>query len=127
MVAGYADLPHVIGPRLVAPFLGAGIGIAGTRIGTTRMTFPKTATEVPGASRTALAWMVTAGLSAAAGERVKIDLAWRYTDLGEVRTGRGAGQVLWHDASRPSIPLDLAETRARLKGHGFRLSLRYGF
>ena len=68
--------------------------------------------------------MVTAGAAVALGERVTVDLAWRYTDLGAVHTGRGAGRVIWRDGSREPLPLD---SRARLAGHGLRLSLRYGF
>ena len=71
--------------------------------------------------------MVTAGAAVALGERVTVDLDWRYTDLGAVHTGRGAGRVIWRDGSREPLPLDLGETRARLAGHGLRLSLRYGF
>ena len=91
------------------------------------MTFPRTTTTVPGAGRTDVAWMVTAGLAAALRERTTLELAWRYTDLGEVRTGRGAGRVVWRDGSREPLPLDLAATRGRLKGHGLRLSLRFAF
>lgn len=127
MVAGYGDLPLALGHGSIVPFLGAGAGVAQLRIGTTRMTFPQTYTEVPGATRTALAWMVTVGLSAAVSKRTAVEFAWCYTDFGEVRTGRGAGQVVWHDGSKPPIPLDIAETRARLSDHGIRLSLRYGF
>ena len=83
--------------------------------------------RVPGAGRTNLAWMVTAGVAAARGERVTVDLAWRYTDLGAVHTGRGAGRVIWRDGSREPLALDLAPTRARLAGHGFQMSLRYSF
>ena len=71
--------------------------------------------------------MVTAGVAAALGERVTVDLAWRYTDLGAVHTGRGAGRVIWRDGSREPLPLDLAETRAKLAGHGIRLFVRYVF
>ena len=87
-----------IGP--FGPFVGSGLGVARTRIGQTRMTFPETTTIVPGASRTDLGWMVTAGVAAALGERVTLDLAWRYTDLGAVHTGRGAGRVTWRNGSR---------------------------
>ena len=69
--------------------------------------------------------MVTAGVAAPLGERVTVDLAWRYTDLGAVHTGRGAGRVMWRVGSREPLPLDLSETRAKLAGHGLRLSLRY--
>lgn len=90
------------------------------------MTLPAT-TTVPGGSRTGTGWMVTAGLAMAAGEHATLDLAWRYTDLGKVRTARGPGRVVWRDGSREPRPLDLAPTEARPRGHGVRLSLRYAF
>ena len=64
------------------------------------MTFPRTTTIVPGASRSNVAWMVTAGFAVPSTGRMTLDLAWRYTDLGEIRTGRGAGGVVWRDGSR---------------------------
>ncbi len=86
MLAAYIDLPAQGVPSLGSfePFVGVGAGIVRTRIGQTRMTFPATTTIVPGASRTGLAWMVTAGVAAALSERVTVDVAWRYTDLGTV-------------------------------------------
>ena len=129
MLAGFVD-PAALGlpkPGPFAPFLGAGIGVAHTRIGKTTMTFPATTTTVPGGSRTGLAWMATAGVAVALGERVTLDLAWRYSDPGEIRTPRGPGRVVWRDGSREPLPLDLAPTTARLKGHGVRLSFRYSF
>ena len=71
--------------------------------------------------------MVTAGVATALGEHVTLDMAWRYTDAGTVHTGRGEGQVVWRDGSRPPRLLDLAPTRAALTSHGLRLSLRYAF
>ena len=129
MLAGFVDLAALGLPRAdpFAPFLGAGIGVAHTRIGKTVMTFPATTTTVPGGNRTGLAWMATAGVAVALDGRVTLDLAWRYTDLGEVRTARGPGRVVWRDGSREPLPLDLAPTTARLKAHGVRLSLRYAF
>ena len=129
MLAGFVDLAGMGEPKPgpFAPFVGAGVGVVHTRIGKTTMTFPATTTTVPGGSRTGLAWMVTAGLVMAVGERAILDLAWRYTDLGKVLTDRGPGKVVWRDGSRESRPLDLAPTEARLRGHGVRLSLRYGF
>lgn len=129
MVAVHVDLPTLGLPRFgpFDPFVGAGIGAARIEIGETSMTFPKTTTIVPGKQRTGLAWMVTAGVSASLGERTNLDVAWRYTDLGAVETGTGAGRVVWRDGSRPPLPLDLAATRARLRSHGLRLSLRHAF
>lgn len=129
MLAGFVDLAGLGLPRVgpLAPFIGAGIGVAHTRIGKTTMTFPATTTIVPGGSRMGLAWMATVGVAIALDERMTLDLAWRHTDLGEVRTRRGPGRVVWRDGSREPLPLDLAPTRARLSGHGVRLSLRYAF
>lgn len=127
MLVGYVDLsgpgPSRLGP--FNPFVGAGAGVVRTRIGETRMTFPRTTTTVPGARRTDFAWMVTAGVATALNERTTLDLAWRYTDLGAVHTGRDEGRVVWRDGSREPLPLDLDATRAKLRSHGLRLSLRY--
>ena len=130
MLAGFVDLAAVKLPRpgAFALFLGGGIGAAHTRIGKTTMTFPATTTTVSGGSRTGLAWMATAGIAVALGESIALHLAGRrYSDLGEVRTLRGPGRVVWRDGSREPLPLDLAPTKARLKGRGIRLSLRYAF
>ncbi len=129
MLAGFLDLPGLGLPKLgpFDPFVGAGTGIVRTTIGETRMMFPRTTTIVPGASRSGFAWMVTAGVATALTERATLDLAWRYTDLGAVRTGRGEGRVVWRDGSREPRLLDLAATRAKLRSHGLRLSLRYAF
>ena len=128
LLAAQLDLPGLgfgaaaHGP--IVPFVGAGAGVVRVRIGETRMMFPRTTTTVPGASRTDFAWMATAGLAAPLDKRTTFELAWRYTDLGEVRTGRGPGQVVWRDGGREPLPLDLAATRGRLRGHGLWLSLR---
>ena len=113
---------------LFNPFIGGGIGAARVAIDETRMTFPRTTTIVPGTSRTGLTWMLTAGLRMSlGGERTTLDLAWRYTDYGVIETGEGMGRVEWRDGSREPLALDLAPTRAKLKNHGLRLSLRYAF
>ena len=129
MFAGHVDLPGLGLPRLgpFDPFVGAGAGVVRTRIGETRMMFPRTTTIVPGARRTGFAWMLTAGLATALSERATLEFAWRYTDRGTVRTGRGEGRVVWRDGSREPLLLDLAATRARLRSHGLRVSLRYAF
>ena len=128
MFAVHIDLDQLGVPMLgpFKPFVGVGLGAARTRIEEMRMTFPRTTTIVPSGRGTDTVWMLTAGLAAMLQERTTLDLAWRYADLGEVWTGRGAGQVVWRDGSREPLHLDLAATQARLKCHGLRLSLRYG-
>ena len=129
LLAVHVDLPAVGVPRVgpLEPFVGVGAGVVRTRVGETTMKFPRTTTTVPGADRTEFAWMITAGVAAVLNARATLELAWRYSDLGEVRTGRGAGRVVWRDGSREPLPLDLAATSATLRSHGLRLSLRYAF
>ncbi len=91
------------------------------------MTFPKTTTVVPGASGAEFAWMLTMGVAMPLKEGKTLDFAWRYSDLGEVHTGQGEGRVIWRDGSREPLQLNLAQTRARLRTHGIRLSVRYAF
>ena len=124
MLAGFVDLagPGMYRAGPWAPFVGAGIGIVRTQTGRTAMTFPATTTIVPGGNRTGLAWMATAGVSVTLDERVSLDLAWRYTDLGEIRTRRGPGRVIWRDgpASRcRSISLRRSPG-SRCRGSGCR-------
>lgn len=129
MLSGYLDLPEFGVPRIgpFSPFVGGGIGVSRIETGDTHMEFPKTRTIVPGGNRTNLAWMLAAGVALSTDERTTLELAWRYTDLGNAETGRGAGRVVWRDASREPLPLDLAKTRARLRTHGLILSMRYAF
>ncbi len=129
MVAGFVDFHDLEFANACSctPFVGIGVGIAKSRVGQTAITFPSTTTTAPGGSRTGLARMATVGVAKVLDERVTLDFAWRYSDLGEVRTERGPGSVVWRDGSRQPIPLDLAPIKARFKGHGIRLSLRYAF
>lgn len=129
MLAAFADFPaRQSGSRTaITPYVGAGIGVARNRIGKTTMTFPATTTSVRGGSRTDLTWMLTAGFTLPLNEWLDLDMAWRYTDLGEVRTGRGEGGVTWRDGSREPIALDLAPTWTRIRSQGLRMSLRYAF
>ena len=129
MLAGYVDLP-VTGAGEDRSFRA----VRGGRGGRRAHADWRDADDVPeddnrgsgrGSDRSRLD--ADGGVAVALGERATLDLAWRYTDLGEVRTGRSAGRVVWRDGSRGPLPLDLAETRARLGSHGLRLSLRYGF
>ena len=58
-------------------------------------------------------------------ERATLDCAWRYSALDASHTARGESRVGWRDGNREPRLLDLATTRAKLRRHGLRLSLRY--
>ena len=124
MVAAYMDL-STYGPfRLYA---GSGGGLHYVYISNFRMTFPNTETIVPDGRNFDLTVMLTAGVATSLSDDITLDLAWHYVDWGIVKTGKAAGQVVWKDGRREPLEIDLAETRAMLRGQGFRASLRYAF
>lgn len=109
----------------VVPFIGGGVGVSSMKTSDTIMKFPRTQTTVPGDEWTSVVWMLSVGISAPLNPKSMIEIAWRYTDLDEVRTGRGIGKVEWHDRSRDALLLDLAPTQMRLRGNRLGLSVRY--
>ena len=129
MVAAFIDLDRIrfsnAGPY--RPFIGAGIGAVRNTVRSKIITWPPLMTIVPGGSHVDKAWMVTTGLSVALDDRATFEFAWRYTDLGEVRTGTGEGRVVRLNGTGDPSPLNLLPTWARLRGHGIRLSMRHSF
>jgi opacity protein-like surface antigen len=121
----YIDLPRI---GSLQPFLGAGLGVARNRLGSMRYAFPSLSAEAttttPGGSSTDLAYLLTAGLSLPLGERLDLDLAYRYTDLGQVQTSSGEAGVVRASGSRR---IAIGGTKADLRNHGVMLSLRYAF
>lgn len=122
MLAAYLDLPG-FGP--FRPFLGSGGGLNIVDIEDTHMTFPNTNTIVPSGRCVDFAVMMTAGFATTLWADLALDVGWRYTDWGFVATGVDTGRVIWRDGRRDPLELELAETRAKLSGHGLLLSLRY--
>ena len=129
VLAAYWDLTEFALPRIgpLRPFIGGGGGLSRITIDETLMEFPKTTTVVPGGEHVNSAWMLAAGVAQSLGERVTLNVAWRYTDSGTVETGQAKGRVVWRDGSRDPLEFDLAKTRANLSNHGLRVSLRYVF
>lgn len=121
----YVDLPRI---GQVRPFLGAGLGVARNRMGSMTYAFPSLSatatTTTPGGSRTDLAYLLTVGFSVPLGERFDLDLAYRYTDLGQVQTASGQATVVRASGTRS---IAIGGTKADLRSHGVMLSLRYAF
>lgn len=124
MLTAYLDLPG-FGP--FTPLLGSGAGLNVVDIDEMHMAFPNTTTIVPGGRQVDLAVMMTAGFATALRSDIEVDLVWRYTDSGLVKTGSETGRVVWRDGRRDPLEIELAETRARLTSHGLQLSVRYAF
>lgn len=125
LAVAYFDLPPVAGAR---PFVSAGAGLARNRLGAVVYGFPglaPNATTVTAAGRsTGFAWSLGAGAAWPLSGRMTLDLAYRYTDLGEVRTAAGPIVITRTSGVRS---IDVAPTRARLETHGLTASVRFAF
>lgn len=121
----YVDLPRV---GKVRPFLGAGLGVARNRMGMMTYAFPNldptATTTTPAGSNIDFAFLLTAGVSVPLSNRFDLDLAYRYSDLGQVSTDSGTATVV--RGGEPKS-VDIGGTEARLQSHGVVLSLRYTF
>ena len=130
IVAAHVDLAGLGVSRLgpFSPFVGGGVGLARIDIDETRLNFRETVVILPGERRVNFAWMLAAGVAAPLGERMTLDLAWRYTNSGSVVTGRGTGRTECRiKGCERDSEYEVPETRANLRSHGLHVSVRYAF
>jgi opacity protein-like surface antigen len=127
MANGYVDLGTFCGLGCITPFLGAGVGIVNhkfspvqdaglQRVGTSTGPFVQSTSDFfEGKSRTNLAWALMAGASVDVASNVKLELGYRYLNMGRAETGNLNG-------GNP------AGTVLRVKdidSHDFRLGMRW--
>jgi opacity protein-like surface antigen len=92
MANGYVDIgglfPSAM-PGWINPFVVGSVGIALNRLGPTDDEFfvSSAAESGTGAVHASFAWGAGAGFGIPVNERTTIDVTYKYTDLGEVRTG----------------------------------------
>lgn len=86
LVNAYLDLGTWWG---VTPFVGAGIGVAHVRLDGFKdvNVVNSVVATAPGASRTNFAWALHGGLGYDVNERLSLELAYRYLNMGKGRTG----------------------------------------
>ena len=121
----YVDLPRIAGVR---PFLGAGIGGARNHLDGVTYRFPsiaaKASTTTAAGSSSGFAYLLTAGVAVPLSERLSLDLAYRFSDLGQVRSRSGSATIV---RPRGTRSLTIAGTEADLQTQGLQVSLRYAF
>ena len=121
----YVDAPPVLG---VHPFVGAGLGAARTQLGDVTYRFPGIAgdasTITQGGTSTSFAYLLTAGVSLPVSERIALELAYRWTDFGSVKTRTGSAEIV-----RPSrkTSLTIGGTELDWTSQAVLASLRYRF
>ena len=119
--------PILLLPEPYTPFVGFGIGIVRTALKEKTLNYPIHYTAAQTGKHTDSAYMAVIGVSRPIDESLSIEFAWRYTDYGRVRVGRGPGKVIFRDPKNDDIDLALAPIEARLRSNSFRTSLRYQF
>lgn len=144
-LAGYYDFPgwEVAPGRAVRPFLGAGAGLTGYRLRGYVQRFPDPDdpggylrrgpagevpfTALPGGRGRNFTWMLTAGIAVPVREGIHLDLSYRYTDAGKIRTDAGDITVVRYreDGTRREIRVPINETSAELRTHSLLATLRF--
>ena len=147
LLAGFHDFPGwaLASGRRVRPFLGAGLGVTDYRLGGYVQRFPEPydpsgylrrgpggeipSTALPRGSGRNFTWMLTAGVAIPIRSSVHIDLSYRYTDAGEIRTDIGDIAIVRYreDGTRREIPVTINETSADYRTHSLLVTLRFDF
>ena len=128
-LAGFGVV-DVDGPELatVRPYIGAGLGAARTSLGQVTYRIPAISSDAvtvtSGGSSTSFAYLLTAGVSIPVSERLDLDLAYRWTDLGTVKTNAGSAKIV-RPAGRSN--LKIAGTQIDLQSQAVLASLRFRF
>lgn len=128
-LAGFAvvlvDAPKVVGMR---PYLGAGVGAASTSVSDITFGFPakgpSAETVIKGGSSQALATLLTAGVAVPLSDRIELDLAYRWMDLGRITTPDATATI-----TRPQrrTRLAIGGTQMDLETQAVIGSLRFRF
>ena len=146
-LTGFYDLPgwEIALGRRARPFLGAGLGITDYRLSGYVQRFPEPDdpkgslrrgpggeipfTALPVGSGRNFTWMLTAGVAIPIGGSIHLDLSYRYTDAGEIRTDVGDVVVVRYrqDGTRRDIPVRINETTALYRTHSLLAALRLEF
>lgn len=122
-IAGIAGRPS----DRFQPYVGGGIGLAYNRIDEIMLLFPENAGNhklsiTPSGDRKEFAFMLAVGTGIVLTDRIMLDIAYRYFDLGRVGTDPGN----MHMDVRPA-GIAISDVDAPLRTHGAAVGLRYHF
>ena len=113
----------------ITPFIGVGLGVSSLKLGQTTMILPNNDSFLPGGSHYDLAWMFAAGFSIPIEDKLTLDVALHYINLGETQTGKGDATFKYknHISHLPDTDVEIHPTAATFSATGIQVSLRYGF
>ena len=145
LLAVFHDFPgwEIAAGRRTWPFLGAGLGLTDYRLRDYVQRFPEPVdphgylrrgpageipfTAVPGGSGRTFTWMLSAGVAIPLDGNIHLDLSYRYTDAGEIRTDVGDIAVVRYreDGTRRDIPVTINRNSAHHRTHSLLVTLRF--
>ena len=119
-----------VAPRAwrLRPFLAGGAGVARNELGAVTFSFPgigpEAVTIIRGGTTTGFAWSGAAGVTMPLDGGFEVDVAMRYTDLGNVRGDRGEATIV-----RPTrtLRLEIAETGLKWRTREVSVTVRRRF
>src|SRR5882724_2862899 len=85
MANGYYDFSA----NGVSPYVGIGVGVAQNKLGTVSFDLGGIAGNVPGDTKTGVAFSIMLGASIPLEQTLVLDVGYRYIDLGEVQSKAG--------------------------------------
>ncbi len=147
LLVGFYDFPErkVVSDIQLQPYLGLGAGYTNYRLKDFVQRFPDPDnpegylrrgpngeipyTRLPQGSGQEFTYMFSTGMVIPVTDRMKLDLSYRYTDAGEIRTDIDDITIVRYgeDGSRREIPVKIDETVADFKTQALLVTLRYDF
>ena len=142
---GFYEFPEreLSSSRKVSPFIGAGAGVTTYWLSGYVQRFPDPEnplgslrpgpggeipfTAIPDGRGRNRSWMLTGGVSIPIRERFQLDLGYRYTDAGTIRTHIGDIAIVRYreEGTRRQIQVPINETTAKLQTHALFMTLRF--
>ena len=122
LLNGYFDLPPMLtifGP-FVQPYFDVGVGAARDHLGSFFSTFPNIAGTVAPHTTTRPAVAFGLGTAISLGRNSALDIAYRFMDLGELRTGSAV-------TSAAGVTTGVSPIHAELYANVVTLGFRFGF
>jgi len=120
MLNGYYDLPFKLADGKVTPYVGGGIGRSRNKVNNINWSdSPTSSGQIPGGSDTSTAWQLTVGADIRLTQNWVLDLGYRYTDLGDLKTNGGTTTGDFNSANY-TTPL-----QGKLKANEFVFNIRY--
>lgn len=129
MLNGYVDIGGLTNANLgvFKPYVGGGLGWAHNKVKTLRYQNTDAGLEFtgegPGGVSNDLAWQLSVGTGISLSQNLLLDVGYRYSSLGEVKTESGFNQIF--DGNGTDVSGHYDGTVGKLRSHDLMIGIRY--